>query len=57
MGLDDKVEAAAQDATGKAKETAGKAGDDTSLQAEGHKDQAVADARKTGEDVKDSFTN
>jgi uncharacterized protein YjbJ (UPF0337 family) len=55
MGLADKIQNAAQDVAGKAKEAAGKATDNSKLEAEGHKDQAAASAKKTGEDVKDVF--
>lgn len=55
MGLDDKIKNAAQDLQGKAKEAAGKSNDDASLQAEGHKDQASADTKKAGENIKDTF--
>jgi uncharacterized protein YjbJ (UPF0337 family) len=55
MGLSDKIQNAAQDVAGKAKEAAGKATDNPKLEAEGHKDQASASVKKTGEDVKDVF--
>ena len=55
MGLSDKIQNAAQDVTGKAKEAAGKATDNENLEAEGHSDQAKASVKKTGEDVKDVF--
>ncbi|BDZ51069.1 CsbD family protein [Frondihabitans sucicola] len=55
MGLSDKIQNAAQDATGKAKEAVGKATDNESLEAEGHGDQAKASAKKAGENVKDVF--
>ena len=55
MALSDKIQNAAQDATGKAKEAVGKATDNESLEAEGHSDQAKASAKKVGEDVKDVF--
>jgi uncharacterized protein YjbJ (UPF0337 family) len=55
MGLDDKIKNTAQDLTGKGKEAVGKATDDESLEAEGHADQAKADVKKAGEDVKDTF--
>lgn len=57
MGLSDKVQNAAQDVAGKAKEAAGKATDNPKLEAEGHKDQAAASAKKVGEDVKDAFNS
>ncbi|GGL28413.1 CsbD family protein [Phycicoccus endophyticus] len=55
MGFDDKLENAATDASGKAKEAAGKATDDESLEAEGRTDQAKSDLRQAGEKVKDAF--
>jgi uncharacterized protein YjbJ (UPF0337 family) len=55
MGIGDKIQNAAEDFGGKAKEAAGNATDNDGLKAEGQKDQAVADAKKVGEDVKDEF--
>ena len=55
MGMDDKIKNAAQDMTGTGKEAVGKATDNERLEAEGHKDQAAAKAKKVGEDVKDTF--
>ncbi|OII31691.1 general stress protein CsbD [Curtobacterium sp. MMLR14_010] len=55
MGLDDKIKNAAQDIAGKAKEAFGNATNDDSKVAEGKKDQAAADVKQTGEDVKDVF--
>ncbi|MFS0713951.1 CsbD family protein [Microbacterium sp. 2P01SA-2] len=55
MGLDDKIKNAAQDIAGKAKEAIGKATDNEKLEAEGKADQVKAEAKKTGEDVKDTF--
>ena len=55
MGLDDKIENAADDLKGKAKEATGKATDDESLEAEGRGDQAVSDLKQAGEKVKDAF--
>ncbi|WP_316296692.1 CsbD family protein [Clavibacter michiganensis] len=55
MGLDDKIKNAAQDLTGKAKEAIGNATDNDKLVAEGKADQVKADAKKAGEDVKDTF--
>ena len=57
MGLDDKIKNAAQDIAGKAKETIGNATDNDKLAAEGKADQAKADAKKAGENVKDAFKN
>ncbi|MFK4761472.1 CsbD family protein [Microbacterium sp. ZW T5_45] len=56
MGLDDKIKNAAQDIAGKAKEAVGKVTDDEKLEAEGKADQAKADIKKAGENVKDAFT-
>ena len=55
MGTDDKIKNAAQDASGKVKEAAGKATDDERLEAEGKADQASADIKQAGEKVKDAF--
>lgn len=55
MGLDDKIKNAAQDIVGKAKEAIGNATDNDKLVAEGKADQAKADAKKAGENVKDAF--
>lgn len=55
MGIDDKIENAAQDAAGKVKEGAGKATDDERLEAEGKGDQASANVKQAGEKIKDAF--
>jgi len=55
MGLDDKIKNAAEDLKGKGKEAAGKVSDNERLEAEGKVDQAKADVKKAGEDVKDAF--
>lgn len=55
MGTDDKMSNAAKDVTGKVKEGVGKVSDDERLEAEGKRDQAEADLRKAGENVKDAF--
>ncbi|MGO2660511.1 CsbD family protein [Mycetocola reblochoni] len=55
MSASDKIQNAAQDLAGKAKEAAGKLSDNGKLEAEGKLDQAKADAKKAGEDIKDSF--
>ena len=57
MGLDDKLKNAGQDASGKAKEAAGKAKGDEGLEAEGRGDQTAADAKQAGEKIKDVFKN
>jgi len=53
MGLYDNDANAAEHAKGTAKEAAGKATDNERLEAEGRLDQAKADVKKVGEDVKD----
>ncbi len=55
MGFDDKVENAGRDASGKVKETTGRATGDEQLEAEGRVEQSEADLRKAGEKVKDAF--
>jgi uncharacterized protein YjbJ (UPF0337 family) len=55
MGLDDKLDNAAEDMKGKAKEAAGRAKDDPQLEGEGKADQASADIKQAGEKVKDAF--
>jgi uncharacterized protein YjbJ (UPF0337 family) len=55
MAADDKVKNAAQDLGGKVKEGVGKATGDDSKVAEGRADQASADVKKAGENVKDAF--
>lgn len=57
MGLDDKIKNTAQDIAGKAKEAAGKVTDNEKLEAEGRSDQAKADVKKAGENVKDAFNS
>ena len=56
MGLDDKIQNAAEKAGGKAKEAAGKATGNERLEAEGKADQTKADLKGAGEKVKDAFT-
>ncbi len=53
MGLGDRIENKAQEASGKIKEKAGDATDNPDLQAEGQLDQAKAKIKDVGEDVKD----
>lgn len=48
MGLDDKIENAAEDAEGNVKRATGKATDDGELEAEGDKDQTKASFKKAG---------
>jgi uncharacterized protein YjbJ (UPF0337 family) len=55
MGLDDKIENAAEKMGGKGKEAAGKATGDERLEAEGKTDQAKSDLKQAGEKVKDAF--
>lgn len=55
MGLDDKIENAAEKLGGKGKEAAGRASDDPNLEAEGKADQSKADLKQAGEKVKDAF--
>ncbi|MFI8593780.1 CsbD family protein [Microbacterium sp. NPDC078428] len=55
MAIGDKAKHAAEDVTGKAKEAFGKATDNENLEAEGKADQAKADAKKAGDNVKDAF--
>jgi uncharacterized protein YjbJ (UPF0337 family) len=55
MGLDDKIENAADRLGGQSKEAAGKATDNERLEAEGKTDQSKADLKDAGEKVKDAF--
>jgi len=62
MGLDDKIEHAAEEAKGKVKEGVGNATDNDRLKAEGQADQASANIKQAGDkardaadDVKDAF--
>jgi uncharacterized protein YjbJ (UPF0337 family) len=55
MGLDDKIENAAERLGGQSKEAAGKATDDERLEAEGKADQSKADLKDAGEKIKDAF--
>ena len=55
MSASDKSENASEDLKGKTKEAAGKATDNEELEAEGKTDQAKADLKKAGENVKDAF--
>ncbi|RXR25661.1 CsbD family protein [Oerskovia turbata] len=56
MGLGDKIKHGAEEAKGKVKEGAGKATGNERLEAEGHADQAKANVKQAGDDVKDAFT-
>lgn len=53
MGLGDRIENKAREASGKIKEKAGDATDNRDLEAEGRLDQAEAKIKDVGEDVKD----
>ncbi|MBQ0979293.1 CsbD family protein [Micromonospora zamorensis] len=55
MGIDDKINNATEDATGKLKEGAGRATDDEQLEAEGRTDQSKAKLKQAGEKIKDAF--
>jgi uncharacterized protein YjbJ (UPF0337 family) len=55
MGATDKVKNEAQDLKGKAKEAAGSATGDDSLEAKGKVDQAKGSLKQAGEKVKDAF--
>jgi uncharacterized protein YjbJ (UPF0337 family) len=55
MGTADKAENKIDELAGKAKVAAGDATDDKDLQAEGHVQQAGANAKQAGEDVKDAL--
>ncbi|MCC6495581.1 MAG: CsbD family protein [Propionibacteriaceae bacterium] len=55
MGIDDKIKNAAQEAKGKIKEGVGDMTDNERLEAEGKADQAAANVKQAGEDVKDAF--
>ncbi|TAJ49436.1 MAG: CsbD family protein [Herbiconiux sp.] len=55
MSAADKIKNAAEDLAGKAKEAVGNVTDNDKLVAEGKADQAKADAKKAGENVKDAF--
>ena len=54
MGTDDRLNNAAEDLTGKAKEGWGKATDNKQLEAEGKMDQGKAAVKDKVEDVKDA---
>lgn len=55
MGIGDKAKHAAEDAKGHVKEGAGKLTDNEKLEAEGKMDQAKADLKQAGDNVKDAF--
>ena len=55
MGIGDKISNKVEELTGKGKAAAGDATDDRSLQAEGEADQTSANAKQSGEHVKDAL--
>jgi uncharacterized protein YjbJ (UPF0337 family) len=55
VGNQDKLENAAQEKLGEAKEAMGKASDDEDLKAEGKADQTKGSLKQAGEKVKDAF--
>ena len=55
MGLDDKIENAADRVTGRGKEAVGAATDDEDLRAEGKGQQSEADVKDAGEKAKDAL--
>ena len=55
MATEDKASNKVTDIKGKVKETAGKATDDGSLEAEGKTDQTKSSLKQAGENVKDAF--
>lgn len=57
MSAADRIKAAAETVTGKAKEAVGNATDNDKLVAEGKADQVQGKGRDTVEDVKDAFKN
>jgi uncharacterized protein YjbJ (UPF0337 family) len=55
MSAADKIQNAAEDLKGKAKEALGNITNDDNMAAEGKAEQVKADAKKAGENVKDAF--
>jgi uncharacterized protein YjbJ (UPF0337 family) len=55
MSASDKIENAAQDLAGKAKEASGHLTGDEAKKAEGQNEQSKASAKKAGENIKDIF--
>ena len=55
MSGTDKLKNSAEEALGKGKEAVGNATDNDSLRAEGQGDQAKANLKQAGENVKDAF--
>lgn len=56
MGMGDDIKHNAEEMKGKAKEAVGDATDNERLRAEGQTDQAKANLKKAGDDIKDAFT-
>lgn len=56
MGMADDIKHGAEEMKGKVKEGVGDMTDNESLQAEGKVDQAKANLKQAGDDVKDAFT-
>ncbi len=55
MSMQDKIKNAAEQATGKIKESAGKATSDEEKEKEGRKDQGKASLKQAAEKAKDAF--
>ena len=55
MSLGDKAKHKVEELAGKAKAAAGEATDDRDLQAEGRTEEASANAKQAGDDVKDAL--
>jgi uncharacterized protein YjbJ (UPF0337 family) len=55
MGLGDKISNKVDELGGKAKAGAGDAMNDPDLEAEGHADQAAANTKQAGENIKDAL--
>ncbi len=55
MSAADKAKHLGEELVGKAKEAAGKVTNNEKLEAEGKADQAKANAKQAGDDVKDAF--
>ncbi len=55
MGLDDKIQNAAEKLGGKTKQGVGDATGDRDLQAEGEADQTKGSLKQAGENIKDAF--
>ena len=57
MGMGDDIKHGAEDMKGKEKESVGDMTDNERLEAEGKMDQAKANIKQAGDDVKDAFTD